>query len=81
MRAQSEDILIFTHEFYPKTGGISSFVQEIVKAATGAGNTITVIAPASAHECPDAIAYSVDAYPALWWRSSLVYRLIKYRRT
>lgn len=38
-------ILILTHEFYPKRGGIATFTEEIARAATETGRKVEVWAP------------------------------------
>lgn len=44
-KKKSEPIALFTHEFFPKKGGIAICVEEVAQAACEAGYAVTVYAP------------------------------------
>lgn len=62
--AGPRSVFIITHEFFPKRGGISTFTEEIARAAAGLGHTVEVWAqdaPADAKK-PD-WAFAVRRLP------------------
>lgn len=79
MSGQRDTIFVVTHEFYPKTGGVSIFVQEVADAAMRLGHAVTVIAPQPAQQLADSVGYSVVSYSRTWWRSAIAYELFKRR--
>ncbi|MCF7687651.1 MAG: glycosyltransferase family 1 protein, partial [Cephaloticoccus sp.] len=42
-------LIIITHEFFPKRGGIATFVEEIAGAAAASGREVEVWAQAAPH--------------------------------
>ena len=77
-------IIIFTHEFFPKKGGISIFIQEVASSLHEMGRHVTIFAPY--HEKMDQEKFSYDLRPMEYkgtqgWASRIKcgYHLIKNR--
>lgn len=54
---------VFTHEFYPKIGGIGTYVEEVSRALSDLGVAVTVWAPAAPALAGQAYPFAVRALP------------------
>lgn len=45
VKSKGERIVIYTNEFYPRIGGIGTYVEEMANAAEGMGYDVEVVAP------------------------------------
>ena len=56
-------VIIITHEFYPRKGGISTYVQEMAKSLSLAGVSITVWAPSHSEIKTHTFPYPIRELP------------------
>ncbi len=78
-------IFLITHEFYPVSGGIATFTEEIAKASAGLGYEVEVWAQSAAPQHEKSWPFRLRRLPLkgthdLWCQFRLAWQLVRARR-